>query len=125
MMIRDILAKYFGYPLQDLYRRTDILATIGLLRTTQYWSDEKIRDYQTEKLKTLIKYAYSNVPYYEDLFHQIKLRPTDIRSINDISKIPILTKQTVRKENLRLLARSFNKYRVIKSKTGGTTGVLE
>lgn len=121
-MIRNKIAQLFGLPLQDYFRRTNIIGTLKLLRESQYWDEEKIRDYQLVKLKLLIKHAYNNVPYYEELFNRIKLKPSDISSLDDLYKIPILTKEIVRKENMRIVSKNFNMKYVKKGKTGGTTG---
>ena len=116
------LAKYFGYPLQDFTAGTSIFKTLSFLRKSQYWDDNKIHDYQLNKLKALVDYTKSNVPYYEKLFKQICLSSDDIRSLDDIYKIPILTKQIVREQGNNLVSREYDKFKVKKGKTGGTTG---
>ncbi|MBK9282710.1 MAG: phenylacetate--CoA ligase family protein [Sphingobacteriaceae bacterium] len=121
-MLRKYTAKYFGYPLQDYVKKTSILETLKFLRESQYWEESRIQDYRLEKLKKLISYSYNNVPYYEKLFNTIKLKPSDIKSLKDINKIPILTKEIVRKENMNLVARNHSMKYVKKGKTGGTTG---
>lgn len=121
--MRKFIAKSFGYPFQDYIKSTNIINTLKFLRESQFWDEARIRDYQTIKLKTIVEHAYKNVPYYEDLFKKINLKPGDIKSLDDINKIPILTKEIARKENLRLIARGFQMKNVKKGKTGGTTGV--
>jgi len=121
--MRQYIARSVGYPLQDIYRKTNILETLKLLRESQYWDEEKLRDYQSAKLQMLIEHAYRNVPYYTDLFDSIKLRATDIQTVDDIYKIPILTKDIIRKEKSRLVAAGYNMQHVKQGKTGGTTGV--
>jgi phenylacetate-CoA ligase len=120
--IRKYYAKSIGYPLQDYIKKTNISDTLNLLRESQYWDEEKICDYQLSKLQSLITHAYRNVPYYSDLFDSIKLKPSDIQSLDDIQKIPLLTKDIIIKENSKLLATDFNMRHVKKGKTGGTTG---
>ena len=121
-MIRKSIATYFGYLLQDLINKTDILDTLILLKESQYWSEDRIYEYQLKKLKKIIHYSKYNVPYYEKLFKKIKFDSSDIITLQDINKIPILTKEIVRKENMNLIARNFNKKLVRIGKTGGTTG---
>lgn len=117
------LAKHIGFPLQDKMKGTNILETLEFLRKSQFWDSEKIHDYQLMKLKTLVDYAKNNVPYYEDLFKNLKLCSRDINSLNDIEKIPILTKKILQEQGDRLISREFSKFNVKKGKTGGTTGV--
>ena len=45
-MIRNSIAKYIGYPLQDLIKKNNILNTLALLRKSQYWSEDRINEYQ-------------------------------------------------------------------------------
>jgi len=121
--MRNFIAKSIGYPLQDWHKGTNILDTLQFLRVSQYWSEDKIRDYQSLKLRKLVEHAYRNVPYYEDVFNKIKLKPSDIKSIDDLYKIPLLTKEIFRNKNMSLVARGVNMKNVKKGKTGGTTGV--
>jgi len=120
--MRKYIARGIGYPLQDFVRRTTILKTLNLLRESQFWDKNKLYDYRLMKLKNLIDYAFFNVPYYQNLFNSIKLKPNDIQTISDIKKIPILTKDVVRRENLNLVSKNYNMRYVLKGKTGGTTG---
>jgi len=122
-MVRKQIAKYIGYPLQDYIKKTDIIKKIQFLRESQFWEESRLYEYRLEKLKNIVKFAYRNVPYYEKLFNSINLKPGDIKKIDDIEKIPILTKEIVRKENMNLVARNFNMKYVKMGKTGGTTGV--
>ena len=121
--MRKSIARNFGYPLQDFIRRTSIIKTLDFLRESQYWDEDRMEAYRIGKLRELIEFSSRNVPYYERLFNRIKLRSTDIRSINDLEKIPILTKEIARKENTNLIARNFDMRNVKKGKTGGTTGI--
>jgi phenylacetate-CoA ligase len=119
---KKYIAKHFGYIIQDQIKGTSILSTLKFLRESQYWDETKVYDYRLFKLKSLIDYASKNVPYYENLFKKIKLTSDDIKSLDDIYKIPILTKEVFRKENLNLISRIYSKKNIKKGKTGGTTG---
>ena len=57
----------------------------------------KLIRYQNQKLKELVEHAYTNVPYYNQIFNKRGLRPKDIQSIEDLNKLPVLTKEDVRK----------------------------
>ena len=122
-MLRKILAKQIGFRIQDLIKGTSILDKYFELRKSQFWDEGKVYDYQLHKLKSLIKYSSKYVPYYESLFEKIKLSHHDIKSLDDISKVPILTKEILRISGDDLLSREFKKFKVKYGKTGGTTGV--
>jgi len=121
--MRKYLAKYLGFLLQDIIKKTNILQTKDFLLGSQYWDLFEIESYQFKKFKALIEHAYKNVPYYQDLFKKINLSTSDINSFKDIDKIPILTKDIARKENKNLVAKNISKKNIRIGKTGGTTGI--
>ncbi len=59
-------------------------------------SREKLREIQSEKLRKMVKNCYENVPFYKKKFDAIGLKPEDIRSIDDIVKLPFTEKQDLR-----------------------------
>jgi phenylacetate-CoA ligase len=94
-----------------------------LLRKKNRISREEIEVYQFTKLKSIIQYAAENVPYYKDLFNRIDFHPEDFKSLQDIKKIPYLTKNIVREQQDRLISTSFNPKHIKIAQTGGTTGL--
>lgn len=54
------------------------------------------RNLQLSRLKATLKRAYQNVPYYKKRFEEAKVRPGDVKSLEDISKIPFTTKTDLR-----------------------------
>ena len=57
---------------------------------------EEIRALQSEKLVKQVKHIYENVPYYRGLMDKKGVKPEDIRGIEDISKLPFITKDDLR-----------------------------
>lgn len=88
----------------------------------QWRSDEQMEAYQTAKLQLVIANAYENVPYYRALMTRLKLRPVDIKTKEDLSKLPILTRADVKKHSADLLARNYPKIFLRHGHTSGTTG---
>ncbi|MBF0478096.1 MAG: glycosyltransferase [Candidatus Omnitrophica bacterium] len=93
------------------------------LEKGQWQEKEEIEAYQIAQLKTLIEHAYRHVPYYTELFKQSKIQPSDIQTLKDLSKIPLLTKDLIRKNFDKLRAKNFSDREVISLTTDGTTGV--
>ena len=121
-MFRQYLAKNIGYPLQDLWTKTGILSSLRFLRTSQFWDDARMNDFRSDRLRSLVTHAYNNVPYYKETFDKIKLSPADIRGVEDLYKIPVVSGEVFRRRNDEFIASS-NHYRNIRiGKTGGTTG---
>lgn len=57
---------------------------------------EDMRALQLERLKKIVKYAYERVPFYKKKFDEIGLKPEDIKTLEDINKIPYTTKADLR-----------------------------
>jgi phenylacetate-CoA ligase len=92
------------------------------LEKSQWLSAEEIEEYQNKQLQKIINHAYYTVPYYRECLDNLKIKPSDIRSKADLSKLPILTKDQVRKNLDKLISSNYPKNRMIKMKTSGTSG---
>ena len=57
---------------------------------------KEIEKIQLERLKKAVKYAYDNVPFYKKKYDEANVSPDDIKSLEDISKLPFTTKQDLR-----------------------------
>ncbi len=83
---------------------------------------EDIRKIQSEKLVKQVKHVYENVKYYRDLMDEKGVKPEDIKSIDDIHKLPFLSKADLREAYpYGLMGKPLNECVRIQS-TSGTTG---
>lgn len=57
---------------------------------------EQMRELQGEKLKKIVAHAYSNSPFYRKRLDEHGVHPSDIKSIDDIVKLPFTVKQDLR-----------------------------
>ena len=110
------------------FRIRDFCYPIAIWRLKRFldrsqWQDPQfLRDYQEERLRALIEHAYRNVPYYRKLFNSLGLRPSDIRRIEDLRKLPVLTKEAVRANTEELKAENAWRYLPRPYRTTGSTG---
>ena len=116
------LARHILYPIGEAFLGTSILKKLKMLEETQWWSAERLRELQNEKLRALIKHSYENVPYYQRIFHERGLTDKDIQTVADLPKLPILTKYDIRRNFSELIAKDSNKRKPLLSATGGSTG---
>jgi len=58
---------------------------------------EKLEELKLERLKRIVKYCYERVPLYREKFKEAKLTPDDIKTLEDLSRIPFTTKDDLRK----------------------------
>ncbi len=86
-------------------------------------SREAIVDYQNRQLRRLVQHAYKHVQYYRKLFDRHGLRPQDIRSIADLSMIPITDKDDLRSQpQQEILSYGTNLQKIIVTRTSGSSG---
>ncbi len=57
---------------------------------------KELKELQLERLKATVKYCYENVPFYRKKFKEAELRPEDIKSLEDLAKIPFTVKDDLR-----------------------------
>lgn len=57
---------------------------------------EDLRQMQSEKLVKLVKYVYDRSPFYKKRFDEFGVKPEDIKSVDDIGKLPFTVKQDLR-----------------------------
>ena len=85
-------------------------------------SREEMKALQTEKLLKQVQHVWDNVPYYCNLMEEKGVTPADIRSIDDLYKLPFLSKADLRDAYpYGLLAKPLKDCVRIQS-TSGTTG---
>ena len=59
-------------------------------------SRDEMHALQSKRLQKLVAYVYHNVPFYRNKMQAMDIAPDDIRSIDDIVKLPFTTKQDLR-----------------------------
>ena len=57
---------------------------------------EELKKLQSEKLVKQVKHVYDNVEYYRNLMDEKGVKPEDIHGIEDLHKLPFLTKADLR-----------------------------
>src|ERR1035441_3128285 len=67
--------------------------------STKYWAPQfecasrsRIREIQEEKLRAMLPYLYDHSAFYREKFQAAKLRPDDIRTVGDLARFPVTTK---------------------------------
>jgi len=103
------------------YNRT-FWNALTFLEQSQWWSLAEQQAYRREQLRRIIRHAYETVPYYREVFDERRLVPDDIRDVEDLPKLPILEKQTLRDRFEDLQSRTWPDGRRVTQHTGGTTG---
>ena len=93
------------------------------LLKSQYLSNAELKEYQLIKLKKILRHSFGNVPYYNQLFKEIKFNPRNVSSLEDLKKITPLKKLTLKKNvGFELISKNVNFDKVHKITTSGSTG---
>lgn len=98
-----------------------ILKYFTFFKNSCTWDQNRIKEYQYKKLKKLLISA-TEVPYYRKLFTEIDFDPAkDFNSLEDLSKVPVLTKDLAKKNKHLLANPKYTKSSII-MRTSGSTG---
>ncbi len=85
-------------------------------------SREQIRAWQDERLVAQVKHVWENLPYYRKKMEEKGITPDDIKGVDDLHKLPFLSKADLREAYpYGLLAKPLSEVVRIHS-TSGTTG---
>jgi phenylacetate-CoA ligase len=96
----------------------------------KYWDPEietmsinKLKELQGERLRTTVVHAYEDSAFYRRRFDAAGVKPSDIKSIEDVSKLPLLEDKEFRETPIEeRITVPFSEVTKIGS-SGGTTGI--
>lgn len=93
------------------------------LRKNQWKDLRELRKIQFKRIKNIIKHAYNNVPYYHRIFSSVGITPDDIKTFEDLRKIPLVSKRDIQKNYQDFIARGVNTSKLPYRITSGSTGI--
>ncbi len=97
------------------------LARLRYLERTQWLSKAELERRQMASLGRLLWHAYDHVPYYRRTFREAGISPADIKSPDDVRRLPLLTRAEVR-ESLAERKSLAPPFPTIQKTTSGSTG---
>jgi phenylacetate-CoA ligase len=80
---------------------------------------EDIVSIQNRRVRAIVSHAYETVPYYRRVMDEADLRPGDFRSAEDLSKLPVLTRDQLARDPGQFIS---NQYQGNENPTLHTTG---
>ncbi len=120
MIITPFLRKNLFEPLILFKSRSPRLHYWRKLEKTQYYSRMRLEEIQWQRLERLWRFLWENNDFYRNKFLEAGLTEKSLQGPDDITKLPILTKEEVRNNNL--ISKGFQKGKLLHFKTGGSTG---
>jgi phenylacetate-CoA ligase len=94
------------------------------LHAAEFMDEEQLRELQFRNLSDLITHAWRHVPYYRNKFAEIGFVPGDLKSLDDLSLLPLIDKEVVRAHYPDFFAENYQGRLLASGSTSGTTGSL-
>lgn len=108
-------------PLSDILTRQSVMKYYEFINRAQWWPRERLIKYQNDRLIETVNIAYKETSFYRELLDSNGISPDKIRTVNDLQRIPIVTKDMLRNAYPEKCTRKTN-YPYIESFTSGSTG---
>jgi phenylacetate-CoA ligase len=113
---RNLLTSARGWVLTRIRSAPETFELLRELRAHESWSTNEIVEFQIRELQRVLNEARGTVPFYRDY------APLTIRNLGDWRRLPVVTRETVRENQDRLLSNATPSFRRISAATTGTTG---
>jgi len=88
----------FAHKLIGKMTRYNAWQQFQFLSQSQWWPVKKLEEYRWKKFKRTISHAYTNIPYYQELWKKHGICPNDIKEPSDIHYIPIISRDGIDRE---------------------------
>lgn len=96
-----------------------LLKALGRLE----WDEKRLKEYQDKRVREVVNYAYTYVPFYHRLFKTAGIEPSGITGVDGLGKLPIIRKSDLKKLSYSdIISREFLGKSLKSLKTGGSTG---
>ena len=115
---RNIIA-----PLWAAREKSPYLRVAREVQRNEFMPDDQVRDIQLKKLSRIIKHAWDHTEYWREKWQAEGFNPLDLKSIDDLATLPILSKDDIRANKDRMVAGNIPKHKLFPKKTSGSTGV--
>lgn len=109
--------------LKKLYRRGPRFRHFAnSLEKTHNYPLAQLQDYQADLLRKMVEHCYQDVPYYQELFQELRLKPEDFQTVEDLKKLPLLDKKTVQENYDKMISKRHHNFLCNLGTTSGSTG---
>lgn len=125
LRVQDIVSKWLGYPLFFTFYEWDrVLGMKYYLEKKRYnnKNHSEIEQIQFRNLKKLVVHCNETVPYYKKVYKEAGFNPYDMKKVDDLKYVPILTKDIIRENFNNLLSANVPAKEIYLNSSGGSTG---
>ena len=121
-MAQNVILSSYGYLQKPSKYGRSFQENFDFLLKSQWSNPADLLSIQSERLRLLITHAYNTVPYYRRVFDACGARPEDIRTPDNLGRLPMLTKNDIKTNFDDLISTSSKRYQGHLIGTSGTTG---
>lgn len=118
---QQIYERYYFPIFESLVKNRETALRYFNSLKSQWDTRENIEYNQSISLSALLRYVDRHCPYYKKLLMERGIDSKDIFNVNDMSKLPILTKNIIR-NNIDNIISTKERHAIWKKSTGGSTG---
>lgn len=119
---QELMLSTRGWVRSALREGASFRAELADVERTQWLAPEALAALQLERLQKTVRSAYAHVPFYQQLFKSVGFEPGDLKTLADLSKLPIISKRDVFEAGDTLLNQQHRGLKV-QARTSGTTGM--
>lgn len=110
-------------PLWARHERSPYLAVAAALARRERLPWEERRRRQWKQLTDLVDFAWEHNAFYRERLEAAGFRPGDLRSMDDLARLPILTKTQIRRAGEALISTPYRREHLREKRTSGSTGM--
>lgn len=109
-------------PGYDFLRRSKHSSIRALVEKSQWWSRDRLLEFQWKELEKLLDHVFQTVPFYREKFGAAGAQRGDIRTWDDFARLPVLTREEINQNREAMSSESYHG-KLIGHATGGSSGV--
>ncbi len=120
--LQNISVSLYGLKLRRQRYNRSFQFMLEKLKRSEWESKFEILEHQNRNAIRIIHHAYETVPFYKSWYDEHGVNLKQIQNIDDLKNLPILKKGYIKKNPEQFISSSFQKGKLIRTLTSGTTG---
>lgn len=120
--LQNVMCDVRGYQLKRERFGKVFRKKLAEYESRNEWSYEQMCDFRDQKLRRMVLHCYRTVPYYKRLFDDGGINPENIKYLDDLKALPILTKAEVMSHLGDFISSDYKDFRLMTDSTSGSTG---
>ncbi len=122
ILIQNILCTIEGWRIKRFRYNKTFYKLLREAENRTFKSYDEICTFRNCRLRDFIEWSYRTVPYYRNLFNKLGAHPDDFKAVEDLQKLPILTKAQVKNNLEEITSEKLPRSKMVIAHTSGSTG---